>query len=154
MLPYYRKYFDHSNKEPVFNPYRVLSYYKQNNYTRDCISLFFEYIGENSVKIHKYYYGSDSFISFLNDFTNERKVINYRNINTYSYDVSYWQLVETIKYLSRALRNEYPNKSLELSEVANRLSDEIEEIQAEEENVEESDEEEERIGEIRYEGID
>ena len=132
MLPYYRKYFDHSNKEPVFNPYRVLSYYKQNNYTRDCISLFFEYIGENSVKIHKYYYGSDSFISFLNDFTNESKVINYRNINTYSYDVSYWQLVETIKYLSRALRNDYPSKSLELSEVANRLSDEIEEIQTEE----------------------
>ena len=35
-----------------------------------------------------------------------------------------------------------------------RMNEPLEEIQAEEENVEESDEEEERIGEIRYEGID
>ena len=35
-----------------------------------------------------------------------------------------------------------------------RMNEPFEEIQAEEENVEESDEEEERIGEIRYEGID
>lgn len=34
------------------------------------------------------------------------------------------------------------------------MNEPLEEIQAEEENVEESDEEEERIGEIRYEGID
>ena len=34
-----------------------------------------------------------------------------------------------------------------------RMNEPLEEIQAEEENVEESDEEEERIGEIRYEGI-
>ena len=35
-----------------------------------------------------------------------------------------------------------------------KMNEPLEEIQAEEENVEESDEEEERIGEIRYEGID
>ena len=35
-----------------------------------------------------------------------------------------------------------------------KMNEPLEEVQAEEENVEESDEEEERIGELRYEGID
>ena len=52
------------------------------------------------------------------------------------------------KNILKIIENNFEKEFLE------KMNEPLEEIQAEEENVEESDEEEERIGEIRYEGID
>ena len=137
MLPFIVKDYDIEKQYNIrfSNPYKITSYSLRWSNGCDCLSLYFEYIGSKQIQINKFYYNSESFISFLNENSfRERK--NYGAIKTSSYTVEFHEFAESILYLSRSLWYEYPNKTEALIHHLDRLRMHIEVDQEQEEDIE------------------
>ena len=86
---------------------------------RDTISLFFQYAGDNLIKVNKFYYKSETFILFLKNGFGLDSDINYSNLRVSSFVIDRDKFLNSVNELAQSISHFYPEKAREIVEFIN-----------------------------------